>query len=157
MPCLLASRVTFRNCLGSQLAVWFFTSCFLFPITGEVKGATQRFYSPQSGKNKARSCLNLIKEEFSFQKIEEGNWFWFLFIWYLFTVILLWGASVFQTLLNWGGGRGLTETGGFYLSGGLLNLAKKKVSLLHNDLESEVQDVGGHAAKEKNKSELTGG
>ena len=71
MPCLLASRDTFRNCLGSQLAVWFFTSCFLFPITGEVKGATQRFYSPQSRKNKARSCVNLIKEEFSFQKIEE--------------------------------------------------------------------------------------
>ena len=43
------------------------------------------------------------------------------------------------------------------MSGGLLNLAKKKVSVLHNELESKVQEVGGHAAKEKNKSELTGG
>ena len=47
------------------------------------------------------------------------------------------------------GGRGLTETRGFYLSGGLLNSAKKKVSVLHNDLESKVQEVGGYAAKEK--------
>ena len=43
----------------------------------------------------------------------------------LFTVILSWGAYVFQTLLK---GGSLTETGGFYLNGGLLNLAKKKVS-----------------------------
>ena len=67
------------------------------------------------------------------------------------------GFCISNTFELRGGGGGLTETGGFYLSGGLLNLAKKKVSLLHSDLESEVQDVGGHAAKEKNKSELTGG
>ena len=42
------------------------------------------------------------------------------------------------------------------MSGGLLNLAKKKVSVLHNDLKSKVQEVGDYAAKEKNKSELTG-
>ena len=42
------------------------------------------------------------------------------------------------------------------MSGGLLNLAKKKVSVLHNDLESKVQEVGDYAAKGKNKSELTG-
>ena len=42
------------------------------------------------------------------------------------------------------------------MSGGLLNLAKKKVSVLHNEIQSKVQEVGGHAAKEKNKSELTG-
>ena len=42
------------------------------------------------------------------------------------------------------------------MNGGSLNLAKKKVSVLHNDLKSNLQDVGGHAAKEKNKSELTG-
>ena len=47
-------------------------------------------------------------------------------------------------------GAGLTETGGFYLSGGGLNFPKKKVSVLHNELESKVQEVGGHAAKEKN-------
>ena len=45
----------------------------------------------------------------------------------------------------------LTETVGFYLNGGLFNLAKKKVSVLHNDLESKVQEVGGHAANGKNK------
>ena len=39
---------------------------------------------------------------------------------------------------------------------GSLNLAKKKVSVLHNDLKSNLQEVGGHAAEEKNKSELTG-
>ena len=54
-------------------------------------------------------------------------------------------------------GAALTETGGFSLSGSLLNLPKKKVSVLHNELESKVQEVGGHAANEKNKSELTGG
>ena len=43
------------------------------------------------------------------------------------------------------------------MNGGSLNLAKKKVSVLHNDVESKVQEVGGHAAKEKNKSELKGG
>lgn len=53
-------------------------------------------------------------------------------------------------------GASLTETGGFYLSGGLLNLVKKKVSVLHNDLKSKVKEVGDYAAKEKNKSELTG-
>ena len=42
------------------------------------------------------------------------------------------------------------------MSGGLLNLAKKKVSVLHNDLKSKVKEVGDYAAKEKNKSELTG-
>ena len=41
----------------------------------EVKGVTQRFYSPQSRKNKARSCLNLKKQELSLGKTEEGNWF----------------------------------------------------------------------------------
>ena len=35
-------------------------------------------------------------------------------------------ACLFQTLLI--GGGGLTETGGFYLRGGLLNLSKKRVS-----------------------------
>ena len=69
----------------------------------------------------------------------------------LFTVILSWGAYVFQTLLK---GGSLTETGGFYLNGGLLNLAKKKVSVLHNDLESKVQEVGGHPAKEKTNQKL---
>ena len=43
------------------------------------------------------------------------------------------------------------------MSGGLLILAKKKISVLHNELESKVQEVGGHAANGKNKSELTGG
>ena len=43
------------------------------------------------------------------------------------------------------------------MNGGSLNLAKKKVSVLHNDVESKVQEVGGRAAKEKNKSELKGG
>ena len=43
------------------------------------------------------------------------------------------------------------------MSGGGLNLPKTKVSVLHNELESKAQEVGGHAAKEKNKSELTGG
>ena len=47
--------------------------------------------------------------------------------------------------------------GSFHLRRGLLNLAKKKVSLLHNDLKSKVQDVGGYPAKEKNKPELAGG
>ena len=51
-------------------------------------------------------------------------------------------------------GAGLTETGGFYFSGGLLNLAKKKVSVLHNDPESKVQEVGGHATKEKTNQNL---
>ena len=51
-------------------------------------------------------------------------------------------------------GGSLTETGGFYLNGGLLNLAKKKVSVLHNELESKVQEVGGHAAKEKTNQNL---
>ena len=51
-------------------------------------------------------------------------------------------------------GAGLTETGGFYLSGGGLNLPKKKVSVLHNELESKVQEVGGHAAKEKTNQNL---
>ena len=55
-----------------------------------------------------------------------------------------------------GGGGGLTEMGGFHLRRGLLKLAKKKLSLLHNDLESKVQDVEGYAAKEKNKSQLAG-
>ena len=50
-------------------------------------------------------------------------------------------------------GGSLTETGGFYLNGGLLNLAKK-VSVLHNDLESKVQEVGGHPAKEKTNQKL---
>ena len=40
------------------------------------------------------------------------------------------------------------------MSGGLLNLAKKKVSVLHNDLESKVQEVGGHPAKEKTNQKL---
>ena len=47
--------------------------------------------------------------------------------------------------------------GGFFLSGGGLNLPQKKISVLYNELESKAQEVGGHAAKEKNKSELTGG
>ena len=66
---------------------------------------------------------------------------------------LLGGLCILNTFE---GGAGLTETGGFYLGGGGLNLPKKKVSVLHNELESKVQEVGGHAAKEKNKSELTG-
>ena len=53
-------------------------------------------------------------------------------------------------------GASLSETRGFYLNRGSLNLAKKKVSVLHNDLKSNLQEVGGHAAKEKNKTELTG-
>ena len=52
------------------------------------------------------------------------------------------------------GGAGLTETGGFYLGGGGLNLPKEKVSVLHNELESKVQEVGGHAAKEKTNQNL---
>ena len=53
-------------------------------------------------------------------------------------------------------GASLSETRGFYLNRGSLNLAKKNVSVLHNDLKSNLQEVGGHAAKEKNKPELTG-
>ena len=53
-------------------------------------------------------------------------------------------------------GASLSETRGFYLNGGSLNLAKKKVSVFHNDLKSNLQEAGGHGAKEKNKSELTG-
>ena len=44
--------------------------------------------------------------------------------------------------------------GSFHLRRGLLNLAKKKVSLLHNDLNSKVQDVGGYPAKEKTNQNL---
>ena len=74
-PCLLVPRATLRNYLGSQITVWFFTSCFLFPIAGEVKGVAQRFFSPESGKNKTRPCVNLKKEGLILEKIEEGNWF----------------------------------------------------------------------------------
>jgi len=78
----------------------------------------------------------------------------FIYLIFIYRNPLLGGLCIPNTFE---GGRGLTETRGFYLSGGLLNSAKKKVSVLHNDLESKVQEVGGHAAKEKNKSELTDG
>ena len=40
------------------------------------------------------------------------------------------------------------------MSGGGLNLLKKKISVLHNELESKVQEVGDHAAKEKTNQNL---
>ena len=82
----------------------FFTSCFLFPIAGQLK-AKQRFVSPKSGEKKTKPCINVFKHKFNpstLKRIEEGNWFilyyFYLLIQNLFTVNPLLGRLyLFQT------------------------------------------------------------
>ena len=63
---------------------------------------------------------------------------------------LLGGLCISNTFEGWK----FNRDGRLLFEWGLLNLAKKKVSVLHNDLESKVQEVGGHPAKEKTNQKL---
>ena len=61
------------------------------------------------------------------------------------------GAYLFQTNLS--GGGGLIETGDLFERGGLFNLEKTMVSILHKKLEYKVETlkykkVGSHAAED---------
>ena len=56
----------------------------------------------------------------------------------------------------WGGGGGLIEAGDLLEMGGLFNLEKTMVSVLHKKLEQKVEKLknkrdGGHAAEDQNQ------
>ena len=58
-------------CVGESQEIQAF-SIICPPISHSL---TQRFHSPESGKNKARPCVNLKTEALTLGKIEKGNWF----------------------------------------------------------------------------------
>ena len=63
---------------------------------------------------------------------------------------------LFQAHLGGEGGRGLIETRGLFEKGGLFNLEKTMVSVLHKELEYKVKKlkykkVGGHPAEDQNQ------
>lgn len=102
----------------------FFTSCFLFPIAGQLR-QNKDSCPPNSGDKKTKTCVNIFRENFNpltLKRIEEGNWFilnyFYSIYFYLFILYLSQTAHLRR------------KGGGFNGARGLLNLAKKMVPVL---------------------------